>query len=420
MNIENTYMTNTTGINAIGLLSTTTKMPPRPGHGTIGKKVLLYANYFKIVCPPELTLTRYNVEVSPEAKGKKLVRIFALLLGLPEFAGEKIATEWKSFVVSPRPLNIPDGFTAQIPYIADGEDEALDRAVVYTVRVVTPLSFSVSAMVTYLASVDTSPNYAQKAETVQVLNAVFGHHPQSHGGVVSIGQNRHYSLDRSQANQHNIKLLGGGLEALRGFFQSVRPATGGLLLNVNVTHGVFLEPGPLSNLFPKLGTGNKITLNKKMKLVRVKITHLGVKKSKLTNAEIPRIKSISGLAQPQDGRTLNKPPQVHSYGAGPKGVKFWLNEVPLAAGAKSAPKGKKGPGLPANQYISVFDYFRHSKFYPTPQTPSARSSAHRVPFDQAERESSCCQCGQQRKPQLSTSRSVHRLAGPDYQTPAEP
>lgn len=359
MNIENTYMTNTTGIKAIGTLSTTTQMPARPGHGTIGKKILVYANYFKIACPQNLTLTRYNVEVSPEAKGKKLGRIFQLLLALPEFAGEKIATEWKSFIVSPKPLNIDDGFTVQIPYIADGEDEPLERAVVYTVRLVTPLSFSVSTMVAYLASVNPSPNYAQKAETVQVLNAVFGHHPQSHGGVVSIGQNRHYSLDRSQANTHNIKSLGGGLEALRGFFQSVRPATGGLLLNVNVTHGVFLEPGPLSFLFPKLGTGNKITLNKKMKLMRVKITHLGVKKSKKTNVEIPRIKTIFGLAQPQDGRTLPKPPQIQSYGAGPKGVKFFLNEVP------PAPKGKKppgGPGLPSNTYISVFDYFRISKF----------------------------------------------------------
>lgn len=360
-------MKNTSGVNAIGLLSTTQQMPPRPGHGTIGKKVLVYANYFKIACPQDLTLTRYNVEVSPEAKGKKLARIFQLFLALPEFSGERIATEWKSFIVSPRKLNIPDGFQVQIPYVADGEDEPLDRATVYSVRLVTPLSFSVSNLVSYLGSVNPSPDDPQKAETVQVLNAVFGHHPKSQGGVVSIGQNRHYSIDHTQANVHNIKSLGGGLEALRGFFQSVRPATGGLLLNVNVTMGVFLEPGPLNALFPKLGTGNKITLNKKMKLVRVKVIHLPEKRSKTTKAAIPRIKTIFGLAQPQDGRTLPKPPQVQSYGAGPKGVKFWLNDVPpavAAAGAKAPVKGKSsgGPALPSNQYISVFDYFRISKF----------------------------------------------------------
>lgn len=374
-------MANTSGINAIGNLSTTAQMPPRPGHGTIGKQITVYANYFKISCPRELSLTRYNIEVSPEAKGKKLARIFQLLIALPEFSGERIATEWKSFIVSPRPLEIQDGFTVQIPYIADGEDEPLDRATVYSVRVVTPLSFSVSALVSYLASVNPSPSNALKAETIQVLNAVFGHHPQSHDGVVSIGQNRHYSLDR-QANQHNIMGLGGGLEALRGFFQSVRPATGGLLLNVNVTHGIFLEPGPLSSLFPKLGTGNKITLNKKMRLVRVKITHLGVKKSKVSNLEIPRIKTIFGLAQPQDGRTLPKPPQIQAYGAGPKGVKFWLNDVAPAAAAaeaKLAAKGKKSPGgpaLPVNQWISVFDYFRISKFDMTISTGNMSSPSY--------------------------------------------
>lgn len=45
----------------------------------IGKKIAVYANYFKVTAQPQLQLTRYNVEVSPEAKGKKLARIFQLL-----------------------------------------------------------------------------------------------------------------------------------------------------------------------------------------------------------------------------------------------------------------------------------------------------------------------------------------------------
>jgi hypothetical protein len=183
---------------------------------------------------------------------------------LPEFYG--VTTEWKSFIVSPRPLNIPADFTVPIPYMAEGQDEPLARATTYTVRVVTPLSFSVSGPVSYLSAVNPGPNHLRKAEVVQVLNAAFGHRPQSQDGVVSISQNRHFSLNRSQSNAHNIREFTGGLEALQGYFQGVRPATGGLLLNVNVTHGVFLKPIRLDSISPKLGSGNRLTLQKKMKL----------------------------------------------------------------------------------------------------------------------------------------------------------
>jgi hypothetical protein len=45
----------------------------------VGKKIAVYANYLKVIPQPGLELTRYHVEVSPEAKGKKLTRIFQLL-----------------------------------------------------------------------------------------------------------------------------------------------------------------------------------------------------------------------------------------------------------------------------------------------------------------------------------------------------
>jgi hypothetical protein len=367
MNMENTYMAATKGLGGIANLSMSSQMPPRPDHGTLGKIILVYANYFKVIVPNDLTLTRYNVEVTPEAKGKKLGRVFQLLLELPAFTG--VATEWKSMIVSSRPLNIPPDFSVQIPYLAEGQDQPLAHAITYTIRVVTPLSFSISSLVNHLSSVTPGPDFVQKAEIIQVLNAVFGHHPQSHDGVVSIGQNRHFSIDRSQQNAHNIRSLTGGLESLRGYFQSVRSATGGLLLNVNVTHGVFLEPITLSLLYPKLGTGNKITLQKKLKLVRVKVTHLPGKKSKKNNQNIPRVKTIFGLAHTQDGRTEEHPPRVSSFGAGPKNVQFWLSDVPpAAAGANPPTKGKaaqKGVGkvVPTNTYISVFDYFRRSESF---------------------------------------------------------
>lgn len=411
-------MTNSKGINALANLSTTTQFPPRPGHGTLGKKIVVYANYFKLIAPPNLSLTRYNVEVSPPATGKKLGRIFQLLLELPNFAG--VATEWKSMIISTNDLNLPAGYTVQIPYKKEGEDEPLARAITYNVRVITPLTYLVSDLVKFLSSESPGPPYTQKAEVIQMMNAVFGHYPQAHPEVGSIGQNRHFSLDRSQANAHNIRVLGGGLESLRGYFLSVRPATGGLLLNVNVTHGVFFEPDRLDKLFPKLGTGNKITLAKKLNKLRVRVIHLPAKKGK-KNQDVPRIKSICGFALTTDGRSEEHPPRVTVNGAGPTQVSFWLSDTPpaaapaaAAAGSKTTGKNKKPGGsqtggLPANQYITVYDYFQISMFILHSQLYSSNPML-RVPSYSNQRSQPCCQCWQQGTPHVPSSRGLCCLA----------
>ena len=48
---------------------------------------------------------------------------------------------------------------------------------------------------------------------------------------------------------------------------------GGTLLSLNVTHSVFLESIRLNDIYSKLGTGNKSTLQKKLKRVRVEVIY---------------------------------------------------------------------------------------------------------------------------------------------------
>lgn len=345
----------------VGALKLSATFPPRPGHGTLGQKLTVYANYFELRPSPKLSLTRYNVEVAPEEKGKKLKRIFELLLEKPEFAG--VASEFKSLIISRQPLNIPDGYTTEILYLAEDQDEPRSNAKTYKVRVVTPTTLAIDDLMAFLgATSNATPAFDQKYEAIQALNVLLGNHPNVEPSVVSIGQNRHFSLNRQ--NQ-NVQALGGGLESLRGFFQSIRAATGRMLINVNVSHGVFLQPDLLSNLYPQLGTGARHTLQTKIKRMRVYVIHLPPNVSKKTGKEIPRVKTVFGLAHTADGNGSEHAPQVVDFAAGPKGVKFWLADVPPTAppGTKPPAKGKKpaGKGLPTNQYISVWDYFKHSK-----------------------------------------------------------
>lgn len=312
--------------------------PCRPGYGTRGSKVTLWTNYFEIIPSQELVLYRYNVAVNPPATGKKLSQIIKLFLNLPEYGELRndIVTDFKSTLVSRRQiLNI--SCIAAIQYQAELEDQPRANAPSYQLRVQETGIFTVSELLNYLNSTDVNAPYADKLPVLQALNIFLSHYAKSSPTVATIGSSKSFSI--TQANRGHD--LGDGLSALRGFFSSVRLATCRILVNVNVSHGAFYDAIPLDALIRKYGAGNKSKLQSFLKRVRVKVTHLAEKRNK-AGESIPRVKTIYGLASKDDGHGLDHPPLVKSFGAGPKDVKFFLND------SVSPPGGK---------YISITEYF---------------------------------------------------------------
>ena len=129
---------------------------------------------------------------------------------------------------------------------------------------------------------------------------------------------------------------------MRGFFSNVRLATARILVNINYTHGAFYDALPLTAVMDRFnGAQGNSHLNQFLKRVRVEITHR-VKKNKVGQA-IPQIKTIWGLAHPEDGKEKSKedqvppkPPNVARPGAGPANVAFFYE----------------------TRYISVFEFFQ--------------------------------------------------------------
>lgn len=201
------------------------------------------------------------------------------------------------------------------------------------------------------------------------------HYAKSSPAVATIGSSKSFSITRATPYD-----LGAGLSALRGFFSSIRVATCRILVNVNVSHGTFYDAIPLDQLIKRYQANqdNKLKLESFFKRVRVRVTHLAAKKN-IAGESIPRVKTIYGLARKDDGHGLDSPPLVKEFGAGPKDVKFFLNdstEAPSssstdqATGSSSSKyKGKGseggasslGPGQNVSQggnYISVYDHFK--------------------------------------------------------------
>lgn len=363
-------------------------MPARPGYGTEGQPITVYANYVQLVPPSDLTLYSYDVAtIKPDVVGKKRTQVIRLLINeSPEFVGQQgdMVTDFKSTIISRKKLDlVGDAKDIEVTYKAEGEDDPKERAPKYKVSVKHTKTMTVGDLMSFLTSTNPAVQYDSKLEMVQGLNIFLKHWAKSNNNLATIGASKTFSMS-GKADKLD---LGRGLTALRGFFTSVRAATNRILVNVNVSHGAFYNEGLLTDLMSAYGlrydTSGLRSLEKFLKRVRVRTTHLKERKNRKGEV-IHRPKTIHGLAKKSDGQGPNRP-RIKEFGAGPKDVEFWLEDKP--AGASSTPgaepsqaaskkkgkgKGAKGkPGAPATsgpqpasagagRYISVYDHFKNT------------------------------------------------------------
>ncbi|KAI0390066.1 ribonuclease H-like domain-containing protein [Xylariaceae sp. FL0594] len=324
---------------------------------------------------PGLVLYRYDLSVKPEATGRKLKQIVRLLLDSPELASAKedVVTDFKSTLISRKKITDQ---TIRIRYRSEGEDEPSDKATDYDVKLLYTNTCSADDLVQHLTSTNLSNQYDQKLPMIQAFNIFLNHYSKSADTLTTIGANKTFLIS-SITDRSSSYSLGDCLTAVRGYFASVRAATGRILVNVNVSNGAFYQAGPLEDFI--LGFDQSKGLRQfelLVKKLRIRTTHLKERKNK-SGAVIIRPKTIIGIANTEDGKKLEHPPRVKMHGAGPKDVEFWLEERPAgssqpssSAAAAAAGGGKKKKGgkaaLPPpssssssakGQYISVYDFF---------------------------------------------------------------
>ncbi|WEW59523.1 hypothetical protein PRK78_004997 [Emydomyces testavorans] len=364
--VENQYHAGAQEL-SLDSLSIKRQFPLRPGYGTQGTRVRLWANYFSLVADKTKTFFRYAVDIkapanSREPRGKMLKRIVELLLEENfQSSRDRIATDFKSTLVCCDSLQFETKLF-EIQYRAEKEDTPPPYPKVYQVRVAATGTLGMDTLIQYLSSPSPGDIFDGKEELIQALNIVAGHYPKTRPNTVTIGSNRHFPVD-NLAEKWNLQV---GLEVLRGYFVSVRAATARLLVNVQVTHIACLAPVPLATLITSSGKSQQ-RLEQLLKGVSIEVSHIQNTKN---GQRTPRIKRIFGLASPRNGRGLEFPPRVARLGAGPKEVQFYL-KGPLKGGptkpaTQGGKKGKKGgaPGKDQSRetkdhgYITVYEYFQ--------------------------------------------------------------
>jgi eukaryotic translation initiation factor 2C len=323
--------------------------PPRPAFGTSGKEVTLWANYFCLQFKPN-DISAYTLVVVKEgiepgvkdpraATGRKLESIVRSAVEQVKASNPiPLVTEFKSQVVCLKPLKLPTPQIVKVEYTDDG------RNTKYDVHFNGPTNIDIGGLNSYINTMHDpsgSTSFPKFADVVTAIGTVLSHYPRSDASTGSLGKGRHYPLSISS----EIHSLGWAHfnSVIRGYFQSVRPTTGRLLLNVNVSHGVFRFHGQVSEFMGRYNLadeGQLLELHKALDKLRAKVTFLkdqtvpskkGKGSSKPSSGNISQ-KVICGLATPRDG-DKNRTSKVRRLGARPTEVEFVIKE-PAPAGFK--------------------------------------------------------------------------------------
>ncbi|KAI8935159.1 hypothetical protein NX059_007752 [Plenodomus lindquistii] len=244
------------------------KLPSRPAYGTAGKPIVLFTNYFQLEgIKADTILYRYSVAISDSDLPKpRKRRVVELLLETEPFKGRKIATDGAQILISSEKIPLDsdrpsfsiewypkDGEPIPAP-AADDDDKRKEfrRKSTYRVLVEELGTVSLSELLKDLAQ--PTSTYPLKLETIQALNVIMGHGPGNDLNIATAGGNKHYPF--GSHSQVQIQELGSGLQALRGYFSSVRTSVNRILVNVNVATGAFYKAGPLVEVMREVGGGS--------------------------------------------------------------------------------------------------------------------------------------------------------------------
>ncbi|THU88586.1 argonaute-like protein [Dendrothele bispora CBS 962.96] len=255
-------------------------LPLRPGFGKEGTPVNLRANFFPVKVSKG-PFFEYDVQISPvagTANRRVKRRIFQLAELTPDWTSKGlkglVAHDHSSKLIAARKLTQP--LSIRVIYYDEDQSGPDSKSKEYTLTFKYIQDIDTSALIQYLSGDAQFKDY-DTGPTIAVLNIILAAHPSrtaSDAGVM-VGRNRFFfpSHDRPVS-------LGGGLEAFRGFYSSVRPSYQQLMVNVNACTTAFYTPGNLAvalKEFMNASFGARPSAF--VKGVRIKTSHLGYTKT---------------------------------------------------------------------------------------------------------------------------------------------
>lgn len=224
-------------------LGLTKDHPPRPGYGTIGRAIVVRANFFAMELTHD-TYYEYVVDISPVSHSRKPTayvknRVLALFERSPEALPyiHKIAHDGAQRLVAAERL--PQPLRGVVKY-SDDDLVAPQDAESYTVSIQFSGELPTAPLKKFQDGDVANIDKAKEIDPlISALNLIMQRQAAQHG--FRFGKNRYFFDDGVK------RRLGPQIIAHMGFYSSVRPVYKQLMVNVNTCMAAFHEPGKVSD-----------------------------------------------------------------------------------------------------------------------------------------------------------------------------
>ncbi|KAJ7141526.1 argonaute-like protein, partial [Mycena filopes] len=217
----------------------------RPKYGSAGRVIPINVNSFTVQIPQGF-IFHYDVgmTVIPATNRRKSVQLVKELQDhvAPEiFAQTRCAFDGRNNLYAPAELNLGGNsreFDVILPPLP-GAPIGINRPpTVYKIRLVRVAKINKEVLHRFIAGKQSQDDSAVNT-ALMALNVVIRMAPSE----------QDYTMGgRSFFTEVGSNPIGAGLVLWRGYFQSIRPAVGRLLINVDISTGVMYKPGPLIRL----------------------------------------------------------------------------------------------------------------------------------------------------------------------------
>lgn len=290
--------------------------------------VKLYANYFQLIAKKPVEVSKYTFtilggkEQKEEIKGASARQIFKSALTALRISAHEYATDYKQQIVTLNPLTLPE----------DERRLTVDGCVV---------KFSNPVQV----RLDTSVSGTPSQDVIDCFNLILGQYRrEQRTSMATIGRHRFFPRSGKKFSGQNAlgelfeTPIPEMLSVLRGFFQGVRPAVDQLLLNVNVTFGVFRPHGEIRDLYRLLDGRYRLAENEGTKIEVLSKLHQAISRARVyymipgvakANADgsASRTVPIAGFARKADkSKDRENPLEIDCDFPGPEQVTFSIKE----------------------------------------------------------------------------------------------
>ncbi|KAI1316177.1 eukaryotic translation initiation factor 2C, 2 [Mortierella claussenii] len=253
------------------------RRPDEPGR--LGQPIRIKANFFEITRLPNINVYHYDVTITPDVPPLVNRRVFVHMLhvyGESDLQGTKPVFDGRKNIFAPRVFP----FESRTFDVALPEDQPPQGVVprrpprVFKVKIKKAAEINLEELHRFLRGESASTTNCLTA--IMALDVLIRHQPAM----------LYSNVGRSFFTPDGARSLYGGIEVWNGFYQSVRPTIGKMMINLDVAATTYFQSGPLLELAVKIldqrnvddfrrgfTDRDRIKLEKAIRGLLIKVTH---------------------------------------------------------------------------------------------------------------------------------------------------